>query len=241
MTTRVGLIVSVLAGTVASAAWATPFNDLASFLAATPDAQLVDFDTLPDGSPTGVGEIGSQYTDYGLVFPAGNRITDTFLVTTSPPHAWVNDTLVGNDRVFDIDITASGVRGVGAHNVRFGGFPNGAILRAFDASGSELESAMSDSDFGTLDFFGVTTDADIARVTITFVIPMGWGLDDLYVGAGSTCRADIDGDGSLTIFDFLAFQNAFDAGDLLADFDGDGVLTLFDFLQFQNEFDAGCE
>jgi len=55
------------------------------------------------------------------------------------------------------------------------------------------------------------------------------------------CRADIDGDGSLTIFDFLAFQNAFDAGDLLADFDGDGTLTIFDFLTFQNEFDAGCE
>ncbi|MFI4917576.1 MAG: hypothetical protein ACIAS6_13860, partial [Phycisphaerales bacterium JB060] len=26
------------------------------------------------------------------------------------------------------------------------------------------------------------------------------------------CRADFDGDGELTIFDFLAFQNAFDAG-----------------------------
>jgi len=55
------------------------------------------------------------------------------------------------------------------------------------------------------------------------------------------CRADIDGDGSLTIFDFLAFQNLFDAGDPLADFDGDGSLTLFDFLAFQNEFDIGCE
>ncbi len=55
------------------------------------------------------------------------------------------------------------------------------------------------------------------------------------------CRADIDGDGSLTIFDFLAFQNLFDAGDLGADFDGDGALTLFDFLAFQNEFAAGCE
>jgi len=59
------------------------------------------------------------------------------------------------------------------------------------------------------------------------------------IGAG--CRADIDGDGSLTLFDFLAFQNAFDAGDPVADFDGDGSLTLFDFLEFQNEFDAGCE
>ena len=56
-----------------------------------------------------------------------------------------------------------------------------------------------------------------------------------------TCRADFDGDGVLTLFDFLAFQNAFDAGDLSADFDSDGALTLFDFLAFQNEFDAGCE
>jgi len=54
------------------------------------------------------------------------------------------------------------------------------------------------------------------------------------------CRADMDGDGSLTIFDFLAFQNRFDSGDLAADFDGDGALTIFDFLSFQNEFDTGC-
>ncbi|NRA56778.1 MAG: hypothetical protein HRU13_01480 [Phycisphaerales bacterium] len=58
---------------------------------------------------------------------------------------------------------------------------------------------------------------------------------------GFDCRADIDGDGSLTIFDFLAFQNLFDAGDPAADFDGDGQFTLFDFLEFQNEFDAGCD
>ena len=56
----------------------------------------------------------------------------------------------------------------------------------------------------------------------------------------ASCPADIDGDGSLTLFDFLAFQNLFDAGDLAADFDGDGELTIFDFLAFQNAFDAGC-
>ncbi|MFI4916822.1 MAG: GC-type dockerin domain-anchored protein [Phycisphaerales bacterium JB060] len=58
---------------------------------------------------------------------------------------------------------------------------------------------------------------------------------------GNDCRADLDGDGQLTIFDFLEFQNLFDAGDPAADFDGDGDLTIFDFLAFQNEFDAGCE
>ncbi|MEO1008891.1 MAG: EF-hand domain-containing protein [Planctomycetota bacterium] len=57
---------------------------------------------------------------------------------------------------------------------------------------------------------------------------------------GAVCVPDFDGDGSLTIFDFLAFQTAFDAGDLMADLDGDGVLTIFDFLAFQTAFDAGC-
>jgi hypothetical protein len=55
------------------------------------------------------------------------------------------------------------------------------------------------------------------------------------------CRADLDGDGELTVFDFLAFLNAFDAADPIADFDGDGALTIFDFLAFQNAFDAGCQ
>ena len=60
-------------------------------------------------------------------------------------------------------------------------------------------------------------------------------------GCGSApCFADFDGDGELTLFDFLGFQNAFGTGDLAADCDGDGDLTLFDFLCFQNAFAAGC-
>ncbi|MEQ8316985.1 MAG: GC-type dockerin domain-anchored protein [Phycisphaerales bacterium] len=54
------------------------------------------------------------------------------------------------------------------------------------------------------------------------------------------CRADVDGDGELTVMDLLAFQSFFDAGDPRADFDGDGELSLFDFLAFQNAFAAGC-
>ncbi|MEQ8844794.1 MAG: GC-type dockerin domain-anchored protein [Phycisphaerales bacterium] len=54
------------------------------------------------------------------------------------------------------------------------------------------------------------------------------------------CRADFDGDGELTLFDFLAFQNAFDTGLRSADFNEDGRINLFDFLAFQNAFDAGC-
>ncbi|NRA57065.1 MAG: right-handed parallel beta-helix repeat-containing protein [Phycisphaerales bacterium] len=65
-------------------------------------------------------------------------------------------------------------------------------------------------------------------------------FDPIATDCAPPCRVDLDGDGRLTLFDFLAFQNLFDAGDPGADFDADGRLTLFDFLAFQNEFDAGC-
>ncbi|GIW73938.1 MAG: hypothetical protein KatS3mg103_0460 [Phycisphaerales bacterium] len=54
------------------------------------------------------------------------------------------------------------------------------------------------------------------------------------------CPADFDGDGVLSLFDFLAFQSAFDSGEPRADLDGDGQFTLFDFLAYQNLFVAGC-
>ncbi|MEO1277931.1 MAG: FG-GAP-like repeat-containing protein [Planctomycetota bacterium] len=66
------------------------------------------------------------------------------------------------------------------------------------------------------------------------------GSAHVIFGRSVPCIADLDGDGEPTLFDFLAFQNLFDAGDPLADFDGDGSLTIFDFLAFQNAFDAGC-
>lgn len=55
-----------------------------------------------------------------------------------------------------------------------------------------------------------------------------------------TCRTDLDGDGALTLFDYLAFTGLFGLGDSQADFDGDGALTIFDFLVYQTEFQAGC-
>jgi glycosylphosphatidylinositol phospholipase D len=59
-------------------------------------------------------------------------------------------------------------------------------------------------------------------------------------GGGPACPADVDRDGALTVFDFLAYANLFDDADLRADLDGDGELTLFDFLAYQTLFDVGC-
>ncbi|MFI4881468.1 MAG: GC-type dockerin domain-anchored protein [Phycisphaerales bacterium JB064] len=81
------------------------------------------------------------------------------------------------------------------------------------------------------------------------IVAGGGNLDRISLVSGTVtlseicvmpCPADFDRDGDLTLFDFLAFQNAFDAGDPSADFDGDGDFTLFDFLAFQNAFDTGC-
>lgn len=55
------------------------------------------------------------------------------------------------------------------------------------------------------------------------------------------CPADLDGDGVLTVFDYLAFFNAFASGDLAADCDGDGTLTLSDFQCYQRAFLEGCD
>jgi hypothetical protein len=57
---------------------------------------------------------------------------------------------------------------------------------------------------------------------------------------GAPCAPDLNGDGSLDLFDFLAFVNAFNAQDPIGDWDGDGEFSLFDFLAFVNAFNTGC-
>jgi len=58
---------------------------------------------------------------------------------------------------------------------------------------------------------------------------------------GCDCPADFNADGFLDILDFVAFQNAFTAGDESADIDGDGSLTVLDFVAYQALFQAGCD
>lgn len=98
----------------------------------------------------------------------------------------------------------------------------------------------ADTDARCVDW-GTTDPAEIAeRIYDVADEP---GLPEvLYLPLGPcvACPADFDGDGALTIFDYLVFANLFDAGDPRADLDGDGELTLFDFLAFQTAFDAGC-
>jgi hypothetical protein len=58
--------------------------------------------------------------------------------------------------------------------------------------------------------------------------------------AGTGCVADFNGDGAVDTQDFLAFLNAWAAGDLLADWNGDGTINTQDFLAYLNDWAAGC-
>ena len=58
--------------------------------------------------------------------------------------------------------------------------------------------------------------------------------------AGAVCAADFNGDGELSILDFVALQNAFSAGDPSADINGDGTLNILDFVTYQQLFVKGC-
>jgi len=89
--------------------------------------------------------------------------------------------------------------------------------------------------------FAAVADFDASGAMDVAVTNQGANSTSLYLNAAARpCAGDFDGDGELTLFDFLDFQTAFDDRNPRADIDGDGAFTVFDFLDFQNLFAAGC-
>ncbi len=186
----------------------------------------------------------------GLQAPDGVR----FEGLASPDRTGVSVAGLGDingDGRDDVAVGAPGRREMGATHVVYGradDFPQTLLLETMGGvDGFRIRGEDTGDSFG----FDVSPAGDVNGDGIDDIIggdrsavqSAGVATVRAYViyGKRQPCRADLDGDGRLTLFDFLAFQNAFDAGDPIADFDGDGSLTLFDFLAFQNEFDAGCE
>jgi len=68
------------------------------------------------------------------------------------------------------------------------------------------------------------------------------GVDAFSVSAIScdSCYADCTGEGSLDIFDFICFQDAFASADPYADCNNSGTFDIFDFICFQDAFATGC-
>jgi len=54
------------------------------------------------------------------------------------------------------------------------------------------------------------------------------------------CPGDVNGDGELSILDFIAFQGLFAANDPAADCNEDEMFNILDFVCFQGQFAMGC-
>lgn len=65
-------------------------------------------------------------------------------------------------------------------------------------------------------------------------------LYELRITTAPICYADFNGDGTIDLFDFLAYGDAFDLGKACADCDRDGSVNILDYLCFLNEFAIGC-
>lgn len=92
-------------------------------------------------------------------------------------------------------------------------------------------------------WWGGQIDTDIARPQAERAA-MLTSLSFLTLPPGRpSCEVDLDGDGELTLFDFLAFQTLFAAGDERADLDrstGAGVFDALDFAAFADHCQDGC-
>lgn len=106
-----------------------------------------------------------------------------------------------------------------------------AIGPVVDLGGGKYSIVLTAGSTPGVDEFRIVADDGSRPVTLT---------PDPSLSLVSACAADCDGDGALSLFDFLCFVNLFNAGETGADCDGSGGLDLFDFLCFTNSFNKGC-
>ena len=201
---------------------------------------VIDFEEL---ACTGVGwnPAGAEYKTQGFTFSNGR-----FLCFCSGDIYYAGSATLFNDLVggkttltrdsggaFDLSsIDLAPVFGTVPTEVGFEGYRDGVLV---------AEQTFVTSGVGrVLERFEFSSDFDVVDQVVISEMPFPHYQCDNVTIAGDLCYADCDGSGTLDLFDFLCFQNAFGAGDPAADCDGSGVLDRFDFLCFQNLFAAGC-
>lgn len=92
--------------------------------------------------------------------------------------------------------------------------------------------------------FVILEGAAVSGVFAIENLPAGFAItyeaDRVVVSIGNPCFADFNGDGIVNTQDFLAYLNAWAAGDPRADTNGDGTVNTIDFLAYLNLWVAGC-
>jgi hypothetical protein len=202
---------------------------------------------IPDGAG-GVIVAGQTYGDYGGP-PMGKG--DAYLARfdqTGKQH-WVTKlATTGADDAFSLapdgagafyacGLTAGDLGGpnAGAWDCYIARFtPEGEVLRVaqFGTPQQDWPNALASDGAGGV-FVAGFTQGSLGG-------PNAGGDDAFLARFVPACYPDFTGDDALDFFDFLAFANAFNAGEPEADCTGDNTLDLFDFLCFVYAFNQGC-
>jgi hypothetical protein len=208
----------------------------------------------------GVARTGTRSIAIGSSYPGlfGGWTTNIFDPNGGlydPPYVYQGGDLVvsGYFRIDDSDPLAPG--GVGAPNDVVGiklelRRQNFSIYQAFEytvpvsTTGGEWQYFEA-----VLDDAAVTPDFPPFPVGVTilpFRFDTGNGQqgtiywDDFCVLQGSTCLADVNGDGIVDFGDVGKFVTDFAAQSIDADLNGDGIVDFGDVGEFVNAFNAGC-
>ncbi|MGD1917013.1 MAG: M12 family metallo-peptidase, partial [Phycisphaerales bacterium] len=207
-----------------------------------PDPQPLPFEDTFDAS--------TEYDPNLWTQTNGVRITSSTINPISPPNATIfqPDGVMTTTR-FDVPATPSTFVGIWSQH-RFVEAGKSLRVEYFESFSGDYEL------LGTIESTGTTQTQYIFN---EFKLPLfavgdefrlrisADGLDSgdaFYIDCVTIiefCRADLIQDGAVNLFDFLAFQTAFDMGSPEADFNNDTLLNVFDFLEFQNQFGAGCD
>ncbi|MCA9277558.1 MAG: hypothetical protein H6815_02080 [Phycisphaeraceae bacterium] len=87
---------------------------------------------------------------------------------------------------------------------------------------------------------GYTRFDEFVAISIDKPSPSPATAIDNIVIEEKACYPDCDGSGSLDLFDYICFGNAYAMQDPYADCDGSGQLNIFDYICFGNAYAAGC-
>jgi len=206
-----------------------------------PDGMLGTPDDVPIVAPTLFASQPEQLTDQfrtvGIRFVPNppindmNEVLDAATFSTPPAHTAPNILASAGSAAIEAEFLIPVVRVEALIGISGGS----DILEAYDANGILLDSQLGDDEVVTIE-----TTRPIARIRVIPNASTTPAIDNLTFEGEAACYPDCTGEGTLDIFDFLCFQDAFVQGDPYADCTGEGTFDIFDFLCFQDAFVTGC-
>ncbi|MFG0282913.1 MAG: hypothetical protein ACF8R7_00685 [Phycisphaerales bacterium JB039] len=228
---------------------------IALSVAATATAQPVEFELVSEytGSQQPAGWLTATFSDT----PDGVELTlSSWLVDREFVSSW----LFNLDPMLDpaeLKFTKIGSSGsyddpaifTASNNFRAGGDGYFDILFAFATmeegrfgAGDEVVYLITSSEMISAESFNVFSAPAGGQgplLSAAHIQGVGmFGTGSGWIAAG--CYADCDESGSLDLFDFLCFQNAYAAGEPYADCDQSGSLDFMDYLCYMRAFGFGC-